>query len=232
MDDRYGYRAKRDTVPGDSWPIALDIYATTKNDKGIPELSFYNERTVNAFEKLESLYSAPGTFVGDAKFAEGKVLFYNQQFAYTDDLRDMEDEYGILPMPKYDEAQAEYATIPQNGHSMVTVTKTTNNPAMVGAAVELLGAESYRQVTPVYFETTMKSKYLRSSDDAKMFDLIMANVKFNFGYVWSATKIGNVAQLMRDPSINLASTYASKEQSYKTNLEKLLTALEALGTAQ
>ena len=230
--DRYGYRTKRDTVPGDSWPIALGIYATTKNEKGIPELSFYNERTVNAFEKLETLYTAPGTIVGNGDFLGGKVLFYNQQFALTDDLRDMEDEYGILPMPKYDEAQEEYATIPQNGHSMVTITKTTRNKEMVGAAVELLGAESYRQVTPVYFETTMKSKYLRSSDDAKMFDLIMDTVKFNFGYVWSAKKIGNVAQLMRDPSINIASTYASKEASYKTNLQKLLIELEALGTAQ
>ena len=230
--DRYGYRTLRNTIPGDSWPVALGINTTRRNADGLPELCYYSERTVNAFEKLESLYSAPGTNVGNANFAAGNVLFECTRLLMTDSLRDMEEEYGILPMPKFDEAQEEYATIPQNSHSMVTITKTTHNAKMVGAAVELLGAESYRQVKPVFFETAMKSKYLRSSDDAKMFDLIMENVKFNFGYVWSATKIGNIAQLMRDPSINLASTYASKEKSYKSNLDKLLAQLEALAYAQ
>lgn len=228
--DRYGYKTARSTVPGDAWPIALGICATTKNADGIPELSFYSEKTVNAFEKLDALYSDKSTVIGDADFMNGNILFYSQQLAYTDSLRDMENEYGILPMPKYDEAQAEYATIPQNGHSMIAVVKTVNDPKMVGAAVELLAAESYRQVTPVYFETTMKSKYLRSSEDARMFDLIMDSVKFNFGYVWAATRIGNLAQLMRDPSIDIASTYASNAESYQTKLTALLESLEKLGT--
>jgi hypothetical protein len=230
--DIYGYRTLRNTIPGDSWPVALGIYTTQRNSDDIPELCYYSEKTVNAFEKLESLYSAPGTNVGNANFGAGHVLFECARLLMTDGLRNMEDEYGILPMPKYDEEQEEYTTIPQNSHSMITILKTAHNPDMVGAAVELLGAESYRQVTPVYFETAMKSKYLRSSDDAKMFDLIMSGVKFNFGYVWSATKIGNVAQLMRDPSINLASTYASKEKTYKSNLNKLLAQLEALAYEQ
>ena len=230
--DRYGYRVQRSTVPGDSWPIALEIYATTKNAQGIPELSFYNEKTVNAFEKLEKLYTDAGSSEGKPDFMHGSVLFYSQQLTYTDSLRDMEYEYGILPLPKYDESQREYATIPQNGHSMITITKTTNDPQMVGAALELLAAESYRQVTPIYFEVTMKSKYLRASEDAQMFDLIMDSVKFNFGYVWAGTRIGKLAQLMRDPSIDIASTYAADAASYEAKLGDLLERLESLNKAQ
>ena len=230
--DRYGYRVQRSTVPGDSWPIALGIYATTKNAQGIPELSFYNEKAVTAFEKLQKLYTDAGSSEGKPNFINGSVLFYSQQLTYTDSLRDMEDEYGILPLPKFDEAQKEYATIPQNGHSMITITKTANDPQMVGAALELLAAESYRQVTPMYFEVTMKSKYLRASEDAQMFDLIMDSVKFNFGYVWAATRIGNIAQLMRDPAIDLASTYAANADSYQAKLTDLLAKLESLNKAQ
>jgi len=227
--DYYAYKTKRDTMPGDAWPVALGIHATTKNEDGIPQLSFYNERTVEAFEKLAAIYDDEGTTVMDAvKFANGNVLFWSERLAMADtELRDVDFEYGILPMPKLYETD-DYATIPQNGHSMLTVLNNADNIEMVGAALELLNAESYRQVTPAFFEITMKRKYLNSEDDAKMFDLILDSNEFNFGYVYSATCMGDIAKLMRDPSINIASTWASKEASAQQMLAELLDTLEGL----
>jgi len=227
--DYYAYKTRRDTTPGDSWPVALGIQATTKNDEGIPEISYYNERTVEAFEKLAAIYDDQGTTIDDeVKFENGNVLFWSAALGNAENsLREIDFEYGILPMPKLYESD-EYATIPQNGHSMLVILNNTDDIEMVGAVLELLNAEAYRQVTPVYFEVAMKRKYLNSEDDARMFDLILDSNQFNFGYVYSSTCLGGVAQLMRDPSINIASTWAAKEATTKQLLIDLLDKLEGL----
>ncbi|MBO5649225.1 MAG: hypothetical protein J6S76_04865, partial [Clostridia bacterium] len=44
-------------------------------------------------------------------FAEGRAMFINAPINAALELRDMEDDYSILPMPKWDEAQEEYITM-------------------------------------------------------------------------------------------------------------------------
>ena len=41
-------------------------------------------------------------------FVQGRVLYNQGSFYYVPELRLMDQEFGIIPMPKYDESQAEY----------------------------------------------------------------------------------------------------------------------------
>ena len=38
-------------------------------------------------------------------FHEGRSLFYGHQVYYIESMRDMEDDFSVLPYPKYDETQ-------------------------------------------------------------------------------------------------------------------------------
>ena len=91
----------------------------------------------------------------------------------TEKLRDMKEEYGILPMPKFDEKQDQYYSIANDNFSLIAVPTTVKNPALTGAFLELMGEYSYKIVTPKYYEVAMKGKYLRDDESCQMFDIIV-----------------------------------------------------------
>jgi hypothetical protein len=92
---------------------------------------------------------------------------------------------------------------------------------MTGAVLELLAAETYRNVTEMYFEEALNHKYSRDDASCRMLDLIIANIDINFGYTNSGL-IFLLRNMIRDNDNNLASKYASSEKSYITSLEDTL----------
>ena len=48
-------------------------------------------------------------------------VFYPSTLNLSDQLRDMRDEYGILPFPKYDEAQDGYYTTVNDNYSQIMI---------------------------------------------------------------------------------------------------------------
>ena len=227
--DIFGYSIRIDSMPMDLWSGALDVPITTKNAEGIPELTFFSDRTITAFDKLNALiYGNPGAIYGldlnttISTFTAGEVLFLTQGLLRAEKFTDMTDDYGILPMPKLDEEQDGYYTAPQNAHSIMVVLNNCYNAEATGATLELLGAESYRKVRPAYFEMTMKGRYMNGEEDAEMFDLIVENINYNFGALYSTKALGAVCALFRDVQTPIASRYQAKERGLKSSLKKLL----------
>ena len=97
------------------------------------------------------------------------------------------------------------------------------------AALEALCEESWRTVTPAYYEVALKSKYFHDDESAQMFDLIMDGIQLNFGSVYQTRCIASIGWLIRNLETEFASAYAASESKYETALDKLLTDLEALG---
>ena len=83
-------------------------------------------------------------------FYEGRALFYDSTLNAAETLRDMNDDFGIVPTPKFDEAQSDYRSFVNGASSMVcvpaTVTKTENRE-FVSIVIEGLASEAYRTVT-------------------------------------------------------------------------------------
>ena len=55
---------------------------------------------------------------------------------------------------------------------------------MIGAMLECMASEAYRQVTPAVFETAMKLKYSSGDNDAMMYDLIRNGISFDTGRIF------------------------------------------------
>ena len=229
------------------WNSALGIRLCTKDSSGIPQLSFYNERAVTAYEKLYSLYrKTEGVYFGakgyDYKtaFANGRSMFAVCALGAAEThLRDMKDGYGLLPMPKLDEAQESYYNSARDSSNLTGIATNCQNPDAVAAALELMNYYSYLDVTPAYFEVAMKTKYLADSDSANMFDTIVNNVRVDFGEIYSLTISGGTysmkgifagqfRNLIRLQIEDLGSNYAENENIYKAGLAGILAKYDEL----
>lgn len=235
-NDIYGVGVSGVSIPVDAYLDAFDLAITTKNVDDIPELTYGNERTINAFEKIYRLtHENDGSLLGSTttetylmfqkKFLQSQMVFLTDLFQATDNLRDMNDDYGVLPMFKYDEIQDGYYTNVADIYSILSVAAASKNLEATGAAFELMAQKSYEKVIPAYFEIALKQKYSRGNLDADMYDIILDGVRYNFGFVHSAD-IGNPIWIWRNlitaKNNNFVSEYKKQEQATNLMLEKLL----------
>lgn len=233
--DTFGFRYADSSGDGamDAWIAAMGIDITTMVD-GYPELTFYNEHTVEAYEKLKTLHLGnPGTLVETnhnsvADFIAGNQLFTRGFIHSGQELRAMNDDYGILPLPKFDEEQEEYRTLSSNLSSLVVVLSTVTDLEMVGSTLELMAAESYKQVTPAFFDIVLKGKYSDAPQDAEMYDLILNSFTYNFGFCFSTKSIEGIGSLFRVLSDDLSQRYESNKIKYQTALDALVDKLDEI----
>ena len=216
----------------DLWLAALGVNITLKDEEGYPYIAIYNERTVDAFEKLQKLnFNNQGAIQfgaarAETSFMNGNVLFKSSYLEECENYRSMTAPYGALPLPMYEKEQGHYATYPQNSCSLITVLSTCQRPDLVGATLELMAAESYRQVTPEYYGKCLKGKYSKNADDARMYDIIVSGIKLDFGFIYATAGISGINSLFRDLGGDFAQTYEKNKLVYENSLNDLIDALD------
>jgi len=188
-EDLYGMLS---TYTHNTWAVAFDIPVWEKTDDGI-ELVANSQDMVDAFDMVYDWFfnstgvkSVKGAEHATLKqmFIDGKGLFVFGTIADAGGLyRESDVDYGIVPFPKYDEAQENYRLFfNANGASMFAVPKFASNPERTGIILEALSAEGYKQVIPVYYEKALKAKYLQDEESTRILDLITANRTISFSY--------------------------------------------------
>lgn len=243
IDDFYGLCTTYTVAPLDSLLPSCRIKIAEVDKDGNINLSLNNERTVSMYEMVDQVLNRnDGTYCNgetqaaqDAAFEQFIALesvFHFQLLNKTDSgLRDYTDPYGLLPIPKYDEAQEEYYTIPHDQYSIIYVPSNCSDPDLVGAFIEAMNYESYKTVTPAYFETALKSKYLDENADAEMYDIIVAGKCFDPAVIYS-NYTGNLSWISRmifRQKVSFSTYYASIEASAKEKLTEVSEKLKELG---
>ncbi|MCL2519040.1 MAG: hypothetical protein FWF15_10805 [Oscillospiraceae bacterium] len=199
FDDQYGFHTC-DRNHMNLFIGAFDLQVTSKDEDGYPTLVFGNEKVVTAIQTLcDFFYNTEGVAFNNLSdagndlnkhtairnmFTSGRLLFVSAEFNNVEFYRDMNDVYGVLPLPKWDEKQADYYTLARNVYSSFAIPKTCRDLNMAGTVLEAIASENYRTLSPVYFEQALKVKYSNDSDAAQMYDIIKNGLKFNFGYTY------------------------------------------------
>ncbi len=140
-------------------------------------------------------------------------------------LSDFNNEYGILPYPKYDEAQQEYKTMVDGGHEAMGIGKQMTDLEFIGTMVEALCAESYKQVLPAFYDVCLKQRYASSVEDAEMIDMCVASRVFDFGYVydnWKGVSFLFQDYLRTNQHQDISSIYKKKEKAVTKYYEKVI----------
>lgn len=218
----------------DVYPSAFDISLVSHNESGYPVVDINAEKFTAALEKVYELYynNGNGTMVSSSAgdeitaFAKGNLLFVttciNNAF---NSFREMEDDYGILPFPKFDEAQEYYYTNSMDNYSLLSVPITVKDLAFVGHITEALTIESHHTVFPAYYDVALTEKYARDQDSVEMLDIIMAGRKYDFSILHS-DNLQKLPYLFRnliaDESTDFASAYAKIKKSMKKGMDSLI----------
>ena len=199
--------------------ISMDV----NSDKTISALEIFRE---NFFE-TDGIWSVKSdiTTQGAANaFITGNYLFAPSIIKYAlYHLRDTENEWGILPFPKWDEAQERYYSAIDAGASVLTVPTTAQNTEMIGAVVEVLSAESWKSVMPTFYDTVMDSKIANDEGTVRMLDTIFDNRVFDCAYLYDGWK-GWVfkMQSLLVGNQDFASFYAKQEKAVSKHYENIL----------
>ncbi|MBR4959638.1 MAG: hypothetical protein IKY52_01935, partial [Clostridia bacterium] len=232
-DDVHGYSMYPNCTTSDVWLAALDLPVATINNDGTYSVDFFCEKTVSALEKTIALHTAgDGVYLGapgwrqiPVDFCNGKIMMTQMYFGETtESLKDMEDTYGILPMPKFDESQTEYLTNAWDQFSVFSVPVTADDLEFVGIIFEALSAESWRSVFPAYYDTALKSRYSSDPVVAEIVDLIMEGRQFEFSFQFGED-LQNLPYLFRKTlyakSTDIASQYQKIESKLNESIKKM-----------
>ncbi len=204
--DRYGFVYQKDQIQGDAFAGGANVRFTTYDaSDGMYYWTLENEHTADFLAKMKALIHENNNvwfstetqhkFSVDLmwKMKDNTVLFMPHMLSGTDQLRDMESDYGIVPMPKLDEAQETYTTFVHNGFTVFAIPTTCPRAQTVAPFLEAMTAESYRSVTPAYYDVVLKVKYARDEEAAAMLDIATKSIVFDFGYLYNQFISSNTA---------------------------------------
>lgn len=208
-DDNYGF-VIHDTNHIWGFMNSTDTHTYLRSDDGTWQYNYGTEADFDNVSRIHALlYETDGNFrFTGTNASESQQEEYNQiTAAFTSDrifmlsaemddsvayFRDMKTDYGILPMPKKDEAQENYYSGSRSTHNIFAMPVTTNNAEYAAMFMEALSADKYQRALPAYFEVALKTKYSRDDDSARMYDIIHDGMLLNFSYLYSpALGVGN-----------------------------------------
>lgn len=237
-NDKYGMITYTNVVT--SGIFASGIHYNTKNAEDLPELTFYNERTVNVVEEYITfmtdkelcfdwanyyhLAADPNTNVGLIIFQENRGLFNYNGIHAVPNLRNMFSDFGIVPIPKYDEAQDGYYSCANNvACPFVMIPKTVAETARAGVLTEAM-ARKGRELTKVaFYDITLKDKASRDEDSKEMLDIVFDNMVYDVVFFFNFGDIGNLANtMMGAKKTDLASYYTKYEARIITAMDKFI----------
>ena len=227
-DDQYGSMMYNVYVDSMYWGSGMTVLSQDANGQIQLSNDLSSEKAVDLITKVLDIYTvSPDHYFGgyDQTFHNGNILFTCDEMLYAiTNLRDVEFDFGVLPAPKYDEAQDTYYTTLGGPIFMYGMPTTIADPDMASAVMEALASESYYNVTPVLFETAMKVKYSRDTESAQMFDIIRDSRTTDLARVFGRS-LKDVYAVFRmqivEKNKNWASNYEKKLKQYQKSIDAL-----------
>ena len=121
----------------------------------------------------------------DTTFKSGRAVFAEHftESAFAT-LRDMEDDYLMLPVPKLDAAQDGYRCMVNSYvNCFVGVLSNCSDQAVVGAVLESMAYAGYHDIRPVAYEEVLKGQLARDPLATTMVDLIFDTAYIDYGVI-------------------------------------------------
>lgn len=229
--DRYGLSSWMMDVPFTMFYGAGGMFGSVAED-GTPEMSFEDEDVINRYEKIyRALIEQNAYFVTDLSqyetsyemFAAGHALFYDTSLNKVRNfLADMSDDYGIVPVPKYDTNQKEYLSFVNGSTGFVMMVSTEKDPEYVGAILEAMARYNYENVSTKMFEIVTKLQSVRDQDSSEMVEYIIRNRVFDSAYFFDLAVSNVVLEQLKTGKPEISAQLTSAKKTSKTELRGIL----------
>ena len=232
IDDIYGWRNHQGHT-GDGLVIGLGFqYSEHLADGSIALTVTTIPKNYDLLQKLSNLAKLSTSFTQTTEpetiqaFKENRVMFMVNSLRHSEiNLREMQDDYYILPVPKYDTEQENYRTALHDQYVIFGISYASTKVYESAVVLEALCAEHSRLVRPKYYDEALKYKYTRDDGSADMIDIVRDSVFTDFALAWSRD-LENITWTVRVIPPNPTSQFKKSEGAWTRALEALVAKLE------
>jgi hypothetical protein len=234
-NDMYGFVCYRDASLSIMHSAGGRI--AEKDSDDYPVLTLNSERAFAALDKAFDLMYSDGSFnvhkelegkfpaiyeITERMFMENRSLLYWILLHDIEKFRDMEADFGILPIPKYDEEQEDYGcTVNQYHGYTMGVPVTVADRGRAGIILEALSAKSRYTLQPAYYDIALQRKFTRDDSSAEMLDIIFNSTVYDIGAIYNFGDFSwQIIYMTMTKNRDIASLYSRLEKSALNAIEK------------
>ena len=227
LEDRYETMSQR--TLGTILSIGGGVKIVGKDNNNSPVLTIDNERSINVVNYMrEYTNNKDRVYMSDdwqsmlVRFNNELSMFYAEVLLHIETMRGYEMEIGLLPVPKYDEAQEVYWQFLDSyccNFYSIPITNTTPDDAAF--FLEAMSAESMNTLTPAFYDICLNGKYLRDEESSEMLDIILESYVVEFSDIFRLSIYqGLIDNILKD--VDVVSFLASSLDKAQTELNTLI----------
>lgn len=207
-----------------------------KDDQGNVFFTENTDKMIAVMEKFDRMdeftQASTGTDYNVDMFKEGRGLFmFSENRNLYESMRDSSVSYGILPAPKFDENQENYASAGYDIYWGVLLSSAAHEE-MISYCLEAISCENYNNVIPAVWETVLGAKLSDAPEDSEMFHIIRDVQYVDLGYALSQSVAGlsNLVFLHTNTTADQTASYIKKMmKSLTRGTEKFNETYSSLG---
>ncbi len=162
-------------------------------------------------------------------FANDRAVFLGAEIKTGRYLKQkgVETEYGIVPLPKYDENQTDYYTPIVENLLVFTIPTTCTNPEEIGTIIDAMTFLGYTDILPEYYNQTLY-RGLNNDEDRAMLDLISNSrgVDMAYFYGWNTDLAWKIANSILSGQLDFSSSISAEKDSITQKIADWITQLE------
>ena len=192
VDDRVGFMHINNTATALFNGFGEKLVDIDAN--GLPYISLGKESAISKAIHITEILSDHDVFLNahmrtnDAyiyeagMFVWGQSLFSLGGVYYAPEMRAMEQMFGLLPYPKYDENQTEWfnpihaAAIP-----LITVPITNGDLDKMGLFIDAFTYQGHTNIRPQFYDVMLQRKVARDDESEEMLNFIFDNIFMDIG---------------------------------------------------
>ena len=182
----------------------------SKIENNVLTMDLQSETLGNVIEKTSKIYPTMSFVYGgngnpgedqqrviNVTFKGGKAVFLAHQLeAAMFHLREMQDDYAVIPYPKADADQGQYLSLVNNWcDCFVAVPNAVADDRMdfVGFMMEAMAAYSNKELRPLIYETVLKIQRVNDAQSSKMIDVIMDGSVIDYAIIYDIAGLQDMA---------------------------------------
>lgn len=217
---------------GNALYMAAGLDTVIQDASGDWILNIGCEAAINLIDKCAPIFSDPALVYQDVNaadqvlyariFTEGRTLFISGTVSHATSYREMENDFGVLPIPVLNEGDELRNSCNTWLPSGIGVPITADNLERTGLIMETMAAYSYDYILPAVCEKTL-GKTARDAESYRILEMIYECTAFDFNTIMD---FGGSSSLLRSAMIggteNFASQYAKLQKIANKNLDKFV----------
>lgn len=233
-NDRFGFFYQRDTL--DAFLAAGQGALCEKDENDKPVYTMDTEKVIDILNAATDLMynrnicfnvmNATGDFNEwmTNKFMGDDAMFMWVRNVNIPQLRTMENDFGILPIPKYnDTIDNYYSAVNSYTGAGVSVANISDSNYLdnIGLFIETMGAASMNTLCKAYYDVMLNGIVVRDAQSQTMLDIIYANTTYDAGSIGYYANISDYIYMMMSYNKNFASYSAGVKKAVNKAIDKL-----------